>query len=90
MALHLGAFVLTNKKRNMNNFIHAINGFYTNDVYYTDTDSLYIENEHWDKLEKTGLVGKALLHSKNDYKDGRIFHGLFLAPKIKFCLIINK
>ena len=49
MPLHLGAFVLSNSKRIMNNFIHAIGGFYTNDVYYTDTDSLYIENKHWDK-----------------------------------------
>ena len=74
----------------MNNFIHAIDGFYTNDVYYTDTDSLYIENKHWDKLDKAGLVGKNLLQGKNDYKDGGIFYGLFLAPKIKYCLTINK
>ena len=65
----------------MNNFIHAIIGFYTNDVNYTDTDSLYIENKHWDKLDKSGLVGKNLLQGKNDYKDGGIFYGLFLAPK---------
>ena len=90
MPLHLGAFVLSNSKRIMNNFIHAINGFYTNDVYYTDTDSLYIENKHWDKLEKAGLVGKNLLQGKNDYKDGGIFYSLFLAPKIKYCLTINK
>ena len=90
MPLHLGAFVLSNGKRIMNNFIHAINGFYTNDVYYTDTDSLYIENKHWDKLDKAGLVGKGLLQGKNDYKDGGIFYGLFLAPKIKYCLTINK
>ena len=90
MPLHLGAFVLSNSKRIMNNFIHAINGFYTNDVYYTDTDSLYIENKHWDKLEKAGLVGKNLLQGKNDYKDGGNFYGLFLAPKIKYCLTINK
>ena len=90
MPLHLGAFVLSNSKRIMNNFIHAINGFYTNDVYYTDTDSLYIEKKYWDKLEKAGLVGKGLLQFKNDYKDGGIFYGLFLAPKIKYCLIINK
>ena len=32
MPLHLGAFVLSISKRNMNNFIHAIGGFYTNDV----------------------------------------------------------
>ena len=61
MPLHLGAFVLSNSKRNMNNFIHAINGFYTNDVYCTDTDSLNIKNKHWDKLDKAGLVGKGLL-----------------------------
>ena len=90
MPLHLGAFVLSNSKRIMNNFIHAINGFYTNDVYYTDTDSLYIENKHWDKLDKAGLVGKNLLQGKNDYKDGGIFYGLFLAPKTKYCLTIKK
>ena len=90
MPLHLGAFVLSNSKRIMNNFIHAINGFYTNDVYYNDCDSLYIENKHWDKLEKAGLVEKRLLQGKNDYKDGGIFYALFLAPKIKYCLTINK
>ena len=90
MPLHLGAFVLSNSKRIMNNFIHAINGFYTNDVYYTDTDSLYIENKHWDKLEKAGLVGKNLLQGKNDYKDGGIWYALFLAPKIKYCLTVNR
>ena len=90
MPLHLGAFVLSNSKRIMNNFIHAINGFYTNDVYYTDADSLYIESKHWGKLEKAGLVGKNLLQGKNDYTDGGIFYGLFLAPKIKYCLTINK
>ena len=90
MPLHLGAFVLSNSKRIMNNFIHAIGGFYTNDVYYTDTDSLYIENKHWNKLESIGLVGKNLLQGKNDYGDGGIFYALFLAPKKKYCLIINK
>ena len=90
MPLHLGAFVSSNSKRIMNNFIHAINGFYTNDVYYTDTDSLYIENKQWDKLEKAGLVGKNLLQGKNDYENGGIFYGLFLAPKTKYSLTINK
>ena len=74
----------------MNNFIHTINGFYTSDVYYTDTDSLYIENKYWDKIDKAGLVGKNLLQGKNDYKDWGIFCGLFLAPKIKYCSTINK
>ena len=91
LPLHLGAFVLSNSKRIMNNFIHAIDGFYTKkDVYYTDTDSLYIENNYWNELEKAELVGKGLLERKNDYKDGGIFYGLFLAPKIKYCPTIYK
>ena len=73
MPLHLRAFVISKSKRIMNNFIHAINRFYTNDVYYTDTDSLFIENKHWDKLGKAGLVGKALIQGRNDYNDGGIF-----------------
>ena len=36
------------------------------------------------------MVGEALLQGKNDYKDGGIFNGLFLAPKIKYCLTIYK
>ena len=30
---HLAVFMLSNSKRIMNSFIHAIGGFYTNDVY---------------------------------------------------------
>ena len=66
MPLHLAAFVLSNSKRIMNNFIHATDGFYTNDVCYTDTDSVYIENKHWENLDKAGLVGKSLLQGKSD------------------------
>ena len=90
LPLQLAVFILSNSKRIMNNFIHAIDGFYNNDVYYTDTDSLYIENKHCDKLQGVGLVGKNLLQGKNDYKDGGIFHGRFLAPKIKYCLTIHE
>ena len=72
MPLHLGTFVLSNSKRIMNYFTHAINEFYTNDVHYTDTDSLYIENKHWEKLDKAGLVGKNRLQGKNDYGQGGI------------------
>ena len=45
----------------MNNFIHAIDGFYAND---TDFDSLCIENKHWDKLNEKGLVGKIYYKEK--------------------------
>ena len=39
----LGAFILSNRKRNLNNFFRETNGFYDNSIYYGDTDSLYIE-----------------------------------------------
>ena len=77
MLLHLGAFVLSNSKRILNNFIYAIKRFYTNYVFSTDTDSLYIENKRWHNLDKAGLVGEALIQGWNDYKDGGIFYGPF-------------
>ena len=81
MPLHLGSFFLNNSKRIMKNFIHAIDGFYTNDLCYEDTDSMYIKNKHWDKLGKTGLIGKNRLQGKNYYKNGGIWYGLFLHQK---------
>ena len=81
LPLQLVVLILSNSKRIMNFFIHAIDGFYTIDVYYTDTDSLYIENKQWEKLKEKNLVGRNLLQGKNDYGDGGIFYALFLAPK---------
>ena len=60
LLLQLVVFILSNSKRVMNNFLHAIEGLPTNDVYYTDTDSLNIENQHWNISDKAGLVGKNL------------------------------
>ena len=40
---HLGAFMVSNKKRIMNRFIWETNGFYNINVYYTDTEWLYIK-----------------------------------------------
>ena len=40
LSSHLGAFILCNSKRIMNNFIREINGFYKSSKYYGDTDSL--------------------------------------------------
>ena len=37
-------------------------------------------------LYKTNLVGECLRQGTNDYKTGRIFYGLILAPKLKYCL----
>ena len=35
MPLHLGAFVLSNSKRFLNNFMHAINGFFLQTLFIT-------------------------------------------------------
>ena len=53
MPSHLEAFILSNSKRNMNNFIMENKGFYNNSLYYTDLDSFYIEKiigMNWTKL----------------------------------------
>ena len=79
----LGAFIIANSGRIMNKFIREINGLYENNIYYTDTDSLYIEKKYWDVLDKANLVGDNLCQRKNDYKTSGLFYSLFLAPKIK-------
>ena len=57
LPLQLAVFILSNNKKFMKKFIHALDGFHSNEVYYTDTDILYIENKHGDKLkEKTSSV----------------------------------
>ena len=85
----LGAFILSNSKRIMNNFIRENNGFYSNSIYYGEMDGLYIEKKYWDALDKANLVGKYLCQGKNDYKTGGIFYRLFLAPKIKYVSTID-
>ena len=51
---------------------------------------MFIEKKYWDVLDKANLVVKNLCQGKNVYISGGIFYGLFLAPKIKYCLTINE
>ncbi|ESO85255.1 hypothetical protein LOTGIDRAFT_176066 [Lottia gigantea] len=82
---HLGTFILSHSKRIMNNFIQVIDGFYKPEIYYTDTDSLYISSSNWDKLNEGGLVSENdYCKGKNDYGDGGIIYGLYLVPKVKY------
>ena len=85
----LGSLILAIGRRIMNKFIREINGFYENYIYYTDTDSLYLEKKYWDVLDKANLVGDDLCQRKNDYKTSGIFYGLFLGPKIEYCVTID-
>ncbi|ESP02400.1 hypothetical protein LOTGIDRAFT_172058 [Lottia gigantea] len=67
----------------MNNFNHVINGFYKPDMYYTNPDSLYISFYNWNKLNEAGLVSEnEYCKGKNDYGDGGIIYGLYLAHNI--------
>ena len=89
MPSHFGSYILSHSKRLMNNVINQIKGFYNNNIYYTDTDSLYIHKNHWSTLLEKGFVGKPLGLGKNDYGESGIFYAWFLAPKIKYCLVID-
>ena len=79
--IHLGAFVLSNSKRVLKKFIHATSGFSRNVLNFTDTDSLYCENKHSDKIDTAVWVGKNLIQGRNVYKDGKRFYGMFLESK---------
>ena len=86
----LGAFILSISRRIIKKFIREKNEFYKNNIYYTDTDSLYIEKKYWDVLAKTKLVGESVCQGKNDLQSGSMFYGSFFAPKIKYVLTINE
>ena len=89
MPSHFGSYILSHSKRLMNDVIKKIDGFYNTINYYTDTDSLYIHKKYWSTLVEKGCVGKSLGLGKNDYGNSSIFYAWFLAPKIKFCLVID-
>ena len=55
---HLGAFVLSNIKRSLNNFLKEINEMYNINVYNTDTHSLYTERKTWNVLDEAWVVGE--------------------------------
>ena len=57
----------------MNNFIREINGLHNINIYYGDTDSMFVEKKFWDVLDKANLVGKNLCQCKKDYKKGGKF-----------------
>ncbi|ESP03454.1 hypothetical protein LOTGIDRAFT_171393 [Lottia gigantea] len=65
-------------------------GFYKPEIYNTNTDSLYISSSNWDKLNEAGLVSEnEYCKGKNDYGDGGIIFGLYLAPKVKYNIILT-
>ena len=86
---HFGSIILSYSKRLMNDVIIALDGFKIYKIFYSDTDSVYIHKNYYNILKEKKLIGKNLFQSKNDYGDAGIVYGLFLAPKIKFCILID-
>jgi DNA polymerase type B, organellar and viral len=88
----LGAFILAYSKKIMNAPLADLDAFFNVDsgVYYGDTDSLYIEASKLDHLDPA-YIGSDLGQLKNDYGDGCIIiDAVFIAPKIKYCLVLNR
>ena len=86
---HFGSIILSYSKRLMNDVIIALDGFKIYKIFYSDTDSVYIHKNYYNILKEKKLIGKNLFQSKNDYGDAGIVYGLFLAPKMKFCILID-
>ena len=86
----MGVVQLAYSRRLMNIFIRVINGFTDRVVYYMDTDSLYITSTAYTKLHEAGHIGSAMGQCKNDYGEGGIVFGLFIANKVKFCMTITE
>jgi hypothetical protein len=70
---HLGGLVLSYSKLRMYEMITKT------DPFYTDTDSLYIDNKYHNLVD----WGKELGQFSNDY-DGKIIYGAFTAKKVKY------
>ena len=85
----VGASILSQSKRLMNDVIIALDRFKNHKKYYSHTDSVYIHKNDYNTLKEKSLIGKDLCQSKNDYGDAGIVYGLFLAPKIKYCFVID-
>ena len=64
---HLGSFKIAFEKTNEWRYT-GISWFSKNNkIYYSDPDSIYIQNDDYEILKTGGLIGKNLCHSKNDY-----------------------
>jgi len=85
-----GSYILAHSRRVMNDIVHAIDGFNTFKIWYTDTDSLYIDQISYLKLQELGYVGDALGQGKNDNKSGGVInYAIFAGPKMKYCEIVS-
>ena len=88
MPSHFGSCILSHSKRLMNEVVNQIGGF-TIIIFTTETLIVCIQMKCWDDLADKRFVGKILGLGKIDYGNSGIFYAWFLAPKIKYCLVID-
>ena len=87
MPSYFGSYILSHSKRLMNDVNKQPGGFYNNSIYHIDADYLYIRKKHWCNLVNNGLIDKSLGLGKKDYG---VFSAWRLAPKRKYCLVIDE
>ena len=74
----------------MNDVIFCLDGFKNTNVFYGDTDSIYIHKTDSEILKTKGLIGKDFFQSKNNYGNSGILNGLFSAPKTEYSIVIHE
>jgi hypothetical protein len=76
---YIGAFILDYSKEIMTDLLQV------SEPFYTDTDSIYIDNKFSSKFD----IGKELGKFSDDI-DGKIIYACFVAKKLKYIEYINK
>lgn len=90
--IHLGSFILGYSRRIMLQYFCAANPTMNVETtaFYTDTDSIFLNNEQFKKLEREGLVAEGLGLLSDDFKGAIGVEGYFNNPKSYLVTKIKK
>lgn len=79
LPIYIGSFILSYSKKLMNVIFKSLR---IKDVYYSDTDSIYLTNSGLYESKLNEIMGDDLNQFKNDYGNNRfITKAVFLSPK---------
>ena len=90
--IQLGSFILGYSRRIMLQYFCAANPTMNVETtaYYTDTDSIFLSDEQFKKLEREGLVGEGLGLLSDDFKGAIGIEAYFNNPKSYLVTKIKK
>lgn len=90
--IHLGSFILGYSRRIMLQYFCAANPSMNVETtaYYTDTDSIFLSNDQFKKLEREGLVAEGLGLLSDDFKGAIGVEAYFNNPKSYLVTKIKK